>query len=84
MFESQASALQLNGSLPGFTDTWHRIGLAIEAGAVSAQVDGVELGRVAGACPSAPGFPGRGMVGLGCGSTPYHMCQFKSFEVLAK
>ena len=78
-----------SGTIRGFVDTWHKLGLAIEDGAISASVDGVQLGEVAGSCPQlaqnrAPGFPGKGMVGIGCGSTPYHMCQVDEVSIDAR
>jgi hypothetical protein len=80
-----------SGQIPSFTDTYHKIGLEIAAdGTLSASVDGKQLGRVAASCPKdgdekpggIVGFPGHGMVGLGCGA--YHMCQFDSFSVKAE
>ena len=72
------------GAIKGFADTWHKIGVDIKGGAISATVDGVSLGSVPGSCvpPTPIVFPGHGMVGLGCGT--YHYCQFGSFELTAK
>eukprot|EP01051_Picozoa_sp_SAG22_P021909 SAG22_NODE_5030_length_1103_cov_1.550797_2_plen_294_part_00 len=82
----------VSGKIPGFTDTYHKIGLEIAAdGTLSASVDGARLGSVGASCPkdgdgkqpgAIVGFPGHGMVGLGCGA--YHTCQFDSFAVEAE
>ena len=72
------------GTISDFKDTWHDIGIVIRDSAISATVDGSVLGSVSGSCPpQTSGFPGNGMVGLGCGSTPYHMCQFGSVDIEA-
>jgi hypothetical protein len=63
----------LNGTIAGFADTWHHIGMTISDGTLSAVVDGSKVVEVQGSCPS------RGMVGLGCGK--YHMCGFRDFSV---
>ena len=72
------------GVLKNPTDTWHTIAVDIAGGAISATVDGAELGSIAGSCvsPTPIVFPGHGMVGLGCGA--YHYCQFSDFQLTAR
>jgi galactosylceramidase len=64
-----AGATSVNGTVVGFTDSFHEINVSVApTGALRAAVDGVDVAHIPGSCATP------GLVSLGCGK--YHECAF--------
>ena len=64
------------GTIAGFKDEWHALGLNISNGTVTASVDGRNVATVSASCPA------QGMAGIGCGK--YHACQVRKYTLIAQ